>query len=247
MLITEYDGTKYHGSQYQDNAPTVQRETEHALQKLTGEKTRVAVASRTDTGVHAEGQVMSFKTNSSFSSQIWVNALNFHLPRDIAVKAAYKVNNGFDVRHDAWSREYRYFILNRCAPSPLMRGFSYLVPQPVDIEAMNYACQVLIGEHDFASFSTVVSGGTRRRVFKAKVGREDDLVVFDMEANAFLPRQVRNTVGGLIKVGLGKMKVETFWELARSGQPGVIGPAAPSQGLCLMKVNYHHFPPPGEE
>lgn len=247
MLITEYDGTRYHGSQYQDNAPTVQREMEHALQKLTGEKTRIAVASRTDTGVHAGGQVVSFNTTSSFSPQIWVNALNFHLPPDIAVKAAYKVNNGFDVRHDAFSREYRYSILNRGAPSPLMRRFSYLVPQPVDIEAMNYACQELIGEHDFASFSAVVSGGTRRRVFKAEVGREDNLVIFDMEANAFLPRQVRNTVGGLIKVGLGKTKVETFWELARSGQPGAIGPAAPAQGLCLMKVNYHHFPPPGEE
>jgi len=243
----EYDGNRYHGSQYQANTLTIQGEVEHALYKLTGEKIRIAASSRTDAGVHAKGQVVSFKTKSAFPSKTWVKALNFYLPRDIAIRAAYKVDSDFDVRRDALSRWYRYYILNSFTPSPLVRRFSYHIPQPLDIEVMNYASQVLIGEHDFAPFSSVVGGQTRRRVYKAEVSKMEDLVIFDMEANSFLPHQVRNTVGGLIKVGLGRMKVETFWEVARSGQAGAIVPTAPAHGLCLMRVNYPDFPPSSEE
>lgn len=242
-MIVEYDGSKYHGSQYQENAPTIQAVLESALEKLTGEKARIAAASRTDTGVHAEGQVVSFKSKSSLSLDTWVNGLNFYLAPDIAVKAAYRVDNDFDVRGNAWSREYRYSILNRSTPSPLRRAFTYLVPQTLDVEAMNCACEILVGEHDFAPFSNVDSGGTYRQVFRAEFSKKDDLVIFDMEANSFLPHQVRNTVGGLVRVGLGKMEVKDFQTLARSGQPGAIGPAAPPQGLCLTKVNYDDFPP----
>lgn len=247
VLIMEYDGTRYHGSQYQANAPTIQGETERALYQLTGEKIRITASSRTDAGVHARGQVVSFKTQAAFPPKTWVRALNFHFPRDIAIKAAYKADNDFDVRRDALSREYRYHILNSFTPSPLMRRFTYLVPQPLDIEAMNYACQVLLGEHDFAPFSSVVSGQTNRRVYKAEATRQEDLLIFDMEANSFLPHQVRHTVGGLIEVGLGKMKVDTFWELARSGKAGAIGLTAPTHGLCLMRINYADFPPSSEE
>jgi tRNA pseudouridine38-40 synthase len=243
----EYDGTRYHGSQYQENAPTIQGETERALEKLTGQKVRIAAASRTDAGVHARGQVVSFKAGSVFPPKTWVRGLNHYLPPDIAVKDAYVVNNGFDVRRDAWSREYRYSILNTFAPSPIMRRFTHLVPHPLDEEAMDRACQVLVGEHDFAPFCTVVGGRTRRRMFRAGVRRDADLVFLDMEANSFLPHQVRNTVGGLIRVGLGKTKVETFWELAGCGHAGAVGVTAPAQGLCLMKVNYHGFPPPFQE
>lgn len=243
----EYDGSRYHGSQYQENAPTIQGEMESALQKLTGERTRVAAASRTDAGVHAKGQVVSFKTSLDFRPKTWVNALNFHLARDIAIRAAYRVSGDFDVRRDAWSREYRYCIWSRPTPSPLMRRFSYFVPQALDIQAMNYACQVLVGEHDFAPFCGVRGGLTYRRVYRAEVVKEDDLVFFYMEANSFLPHQVRNTVGGLVRVGLGNMKVDTFHTLARSGQPGTVGPAAPAHGLCLTKVNYRDFPPSFEE
>lgn len=243
VLIMEYDGTRYHGSQYQINAPTIQGEIERALYQLTGEKIRIVASSRTDAGVHAKGQVVSFKTQVAFPPKTWVRALNFYLPRDIAIKAAYKVDNDFNVRHLALSREYRYYILNSFTPSPLMRRFTYLVPQPLDIEAMNYACQVLLGEHDFAPFSSVVGGQTHRRVYKAEVSKQEDLVIFDMEANSFLPHQVRNTVGGLTKVGLGRIGVETFWEMASSGKAGAIGPTAPAHGLCLMRVNYPNFPP----
>ncbi|HJX70085.1 MAG TPA: tRNA pseudouridine(38-40) synthase TruA [Dehalococcoidia bacterium] len=247
VLTVEYDGTKYHGSQYQANAVTIQGEIECALYKLTGEKVRIATSSRTDAGVHAKGQVVSFKTKSAFPQKTWVKALNFYLPGDIAVKAAYGISNGFDVRHDALSREYCYFILNSSTPSPLRHSFAHIISQPLDIEAMNYAAEVLPGEHDFASFSSVVNGQTRRRVYKAEVDKGEDLVTFDMVASSFLPHQVRNTAGGLIEVGLGRMKVETFRELARLGRAGAIGPTAPAHGLCLMKVNYVNFPPLVEE
>lgn len=239
----EYEGTRYHGSQRQASDPTIQGEVERALYKLTAERIRITASSRTDAGVHAKGQVMSFTSKSSFSSQTWVKALNFYLPLDIAVKAAYKIDHAFNVRRDALSREYRYHILNRFIRSPLMQRFTYFVPQPLDIDAMNHACQVLIGEHDFAPFSPLISGRAVCRVHKAEVSRRGDLVNFDIVANSFLPHQVRNTIGGLVKVGLGKMGVETFWELARSGQAGVIGPTAPACGLCLMKINYANFPP----
>jgi tRNA pseudouridine38-40 synthase len=238
----EYDGTRYHGSQYQNNAPTIQGETEHALEKLTGEKVRIAVASRTDAGVHARGQVASFKTNSAFLLKTWVRALNHYLPSDIAIKAAYSADDDFDVRRHAWSREYRYSILNTVVPSPLMRRYTGFVPHPLDMEAMHRASQMLVGEHDFTPFSGMIGRQTRRRVYRAEVSHQGELIIFDMEASSFLPHQVRNTVGGLIRVGLRKMKVESFWELAQSGQPGAIGPAVPAQGLCLMKVNYHDFP-----
>ncbi len=237
-LILEYDGTRYHGSQYQSNALTIQEEIESALYRLTGEAIRAMATSRTDAGVHAKGQVVSFKTNSAFPSKTWVKALNFYLPWDIAVRAAFKVDDDFNVRRDALSREYRYYILNSFTRSPLVQRFAHLVSQPLDIEAMNHACQVLIGGHDFAAFSPSQGGQTWRQVYKAEVSLRESLVTFDMVANSFLFHQVRNTVGGLINVGLGKMKTETFWEIFSSGQAGAIGPTAPAHGLCLMKVNY---------
>lgn len=240
----EYEGTRYHGSQYQVNALTIQGETEDALRRITGEEIRISFASRTDAGVHARGQVASFKTRSTFPHKTWVEALNFHLPKDISVRVAYEAGVNFDVRRDAVCRNYRYSILNRSTPSPLWRGFSYLIARPLDIEAMNDACQALIGEHDFAPFAQVTDGRqTHRRVSKAEVSKKEDLVMFDIEANSFLPHQVRNTVGGLAKVGLGKMTVNLFREMACSKQAGIIGPTAPARGLCLMEVRYDNFPP----
>lgn len=243
----EYDGTRYHGSQFQTNAQSVQGETESALEQLTGEKTRVSMASRTDAGVHAKGQVASFKTNRSFASDTWVEAMNHFLPKDIAVRRAYQVDGAFDVRRRALCREYRYHILNRRARSSLWRHFSEHVPEALDVEAMNDACSVLVGERDFAPFAPAAyARSTRRRAFKAEVIRREDVVVFDMQATSFLPHQVRNTVGGLVKVGLHKMAVDSFREKASSGKAGMIGPTAPSRGLCLMEVKYRDFPPAEE-
>ena len=236
-LIIEYDGSRYYGSQFQLNAPTIQGEVEKALKKLTGEAIRIVIASRTDAGVHAKGQVISFRTRSAFPPEVWVKALNFYLPMDIAVKAAHQVSEEFDARRDALKRVYQYYILNDFTRSPLMGRFAYFFPKPLDIEAMREASKVLIGEHDLAPFSSLEEN-TRRTIYKAEITRKDSLVVFEMAANSFLPHQVRNTVGGLIKVGSRKMAVEEFHRLARSGKVGVIGPSAPVHGLCLVRVEY---------
>ena len=237
----EYDGGRYHGSQLQVNAPTIQGEIEKALDRLTGEGVRVAMASRTDAGVHARGQVVSFRTGSKLTTETLVKGLNYYLPSDIAVKAAYRVDGGFNVRRDAISREYGYYILNSGVPSPLGRRFSYRVSGELDIEAMNRACQVLIGEHDFSSFASDMGSETKRmirRVERARVEKDGDMVTFNMVANSFLPHQVRNTIGALIRVGRGKMTVIEFHSIMEAAKPGLAGPAAPAHGLCLKRINY---------
>ena len=241
VLIMEYDGTRYHGFQLQTNLPTIQGETEKALRKLTGEGIRVIAASRTDAGVHAKGQVASFITRSPLPPQTFVKGLNYYLPRDIAIKAAYRVENSFNVRRDAISREYDYYILNSLMRSPMRQGFSYLVTRHLDIETMNRACQALIGEHDFASFATCTGAelkSTIRRVYRAEVKKEGELAIFNMVANSFLTHQVRNTVGALIKVGLGKMSIDEFCSIIEAKKSGLAEPTAPAHGLCLMRVNY---------
>lgn len=243
VLVLEYDGTRYQGSQYQENGPTIQGEIELAIERLTGKKTRITAASRTDAGVHAKGQVVGFRTDAKHPASTWISALNHYLEKDIAVKAAYEAPCDFNVRRHAWSREYRYNILNSPVPSPLLRNYAYHVPQPLDAEAMDEACRPLVGEHDFSAFSPVKGIQGRRRVYEARVYRDGDLVKMDMAASSFLPHQVRHTVGGLIRVGLGKTGVAEFGELGLSGRPGAVGPAAPAKGLFLMKVNYRDFPP----
>jgi len=247
VLIVEYDGTRYQGFQWQVNAPTIQGEIESALTNIMKDPVRVVGASRTDSGAHAKGQVVSFRTTVPLPTESWRKALNFYLPQDIAVREAYETEDSFDVRRSAVSREYAYSIVNRGSRSPLRSRFAHLVFEPLHVEAMNQACQVLLGEHDFAPFCTTAPGPTVRRIFDARVRQESDLVVFEVIGNSFLPHQIRNIVGGLIRVGLGKLGVEVFWELAQSRQAGVVGPAAPACGLCLMKVNYPDFPPQGRQ
>jgi tRNA pseudouridine38-40 synthase len=241
VLVMEYDGTRYHGFQLQADLPTIQGEAEKALWRLTGEETRVMGASRTDAGVHARGQVVSFKTRSSLPPRTFISGLNHYLPRDIAVKAACRVDSSFNVRRDAISREYSYYILNSLSRSPIREGFCYHVASHLDIEAMNQACQALIGEHDFISFASSLGAeikSTVRRMYRAEMEKDGEWAVLNMVANSFLPHQVRNTVGALIRVGLGKMSVDEFYSILGAERRGLAKPAAPARGLCLMRVNY---------
>ncbi len=243
-LIVEYDGTRYHGFQAQIGVPTIQGALESALAKVTGEKIRIVGAGRTDAGVHARGQVISFRCISRLSLQTLIRAVNFYLPMDIAIKAGNIVEGGFNARRDAISREYRYTILNSPNPSPLQRDYTYFVPVTLDADAMNEACQALLGKQDFTSFTGPMGGKrTERNVYQAEVSREGDSVFFDVVADSFLPKQVRSTVGSLVKVGLGKLTVEDFKGIVQARRPGLAAPVAPAQGLCLMKVNYpeHKF------
>lgn len=240
VLTLEYDGTNYHGFQWQAGLPSIQWELEKAIKRLTGERCRVMAASRTDAGVHAIGQVVSFRTDSSLPVQKFINGLNYYLPRDIAVKAAYRVDDSFNVRRDATSREYSYYILNSPTRSPIREGSSYFVARPLDIEAANRAARALIGEHDLASFahSNGAIRSTLKRVSKASFEREGEVVIFNMVANSYLPHQVRNTVGALLRVALGKMSAAEFNSIIEAKKPGTAGPTAPACGLCLTRINY---------
>ena len=244
VLVVEYDGSRYYGLQWQAKLPTIQAKLEDAIKKLTGETRRIIAASRTDTGVHARGQVISFRTNSALDPMTFVRALNYYLPDDISVRAACRVEEDFDVRRDALNREYDYRILNSPVRSPLAREFAYLVPKKLNVEAMNQACHSLKGKHDFASFATSLGGmkNTVRIVYEASVTKEgNNMIVFHIVANSFLPHQVRNTVGLLLRLGLEKVDIEEFNRIMESKTPGMAGPTAPAHGLCLTKVNYPRY------
>ena len=242
VLVLEYDGTNYFGFQWQANAPSIQGAVENALEKLTGEKVRVLGSSRTDTGVHARGQVVSFDTNSPLPIEVFVHGLNHHLPEDIAVKSAHQVNDSFLVRSRTVSREYSYYILNSRTRSPMTLGFAYRVAGELDIVAMNRASQTLIGIHDFASFASDISDepekSTVREVFQAKVVRDGDNVVFNIVANAFVRHQIRSTAGALMQVGLHRLSETEFITLLEAKKVGLAGPTLPACGLCLERVNY---------
>ena len=243
VLVVEYDGTNYYGSQWQTGLPTIQGELEKALNRVTGESIRVAMAGRTDAGVHARGQVVGFRTGSALSAEAFVGGLNYYLPRDVAVKSSYIAEDSFDVRRSAVSRHYRYSILNTRTRSPLREAFACRIAGTLDVAAMNKACQNLIGENDFASFASGIGGEDRstvRRVYRVEVTREDDLVVFDMVANAFVRHQMRSTAGCLVRIGQGRMNQEEFCGIIEAKHPGLAAPTLPACGLCLMRVEYPH-------
>jgi tRNA pseudouridine38-40 synthase len=249
ILVIEYDGTNYHGSQMQADAPTIQGEIEKALKQLSGERKRIKTASRTDAGVHALGQVICFDTANPLPLKTYQEGMNHYLPLDIAVKEVYQTHEAFDVRRRAVSREYRYTILNTAARSPLRQN-SYRVYGELDVDAMEQACRKLIGRHNFASFvaSELIARQkqTVRIIFSAAITRDGDSIYFDVVANAFLTHQVRNIVGSLIKVGQGKMTVDEFENIVQAAKPGLAGPTVPASGLCLVRVNYPR-PLKGEE
>jgi tRNA pseudouridine38-40 synthase len=240
ILLIEYDGTQYHGFQWQVGLPTIQNELEQAIRRFCGQSSRVMAASRTDAGVHAKGQVVSFWTKSTLSTMTLVRALNYYLPRDIAAKVAYRASDDFNVRRDALSREYHYHILNSNTRSPFSQRFALFVPKMLDIEAMNLACQLIQGEHDFASFASSLDGSksTLRSVYEAGIKEKGDFIVFRIVASSFLPHQVRSTVGLLIRLGLHKIDIEGFRDIMEARSLGLAGPVSPACGLCLKKVNY---------
>ena len=240
-LLLENDGSRYGGSQIQKNAPTIQGSLEGAIKRLTGETARAAFAGRTDAGVHARGQVASFLTRRPFDVTVFVDGLNYWLPDDIAVRGARAVALDFDVRRRARRRLYRYLVYNGRAPSPLLRSRAWHVKQPLAVPAMQQAAACLVGRHDFAAFAGSLERPettTVRMMHRFDVRRLGRLVSFEAEADAFLPHQVRRTTGALVEVGLGRQTLQSFEALLREGKPATGGPAAPPQGLCLVRVTY---------
>jgi tRNA pseudouridine38-40 synthase len=208
------------------------------VQQITGEHRRLAFAGRTDAGVHAFGQVAAFTTDSVMEAHILVRALNALLPHSIAVREAADVSAGFDPRRHAVLRTYRYLIYNARVRSPLWRARAWHVAEPLDIEAMRTAASCLIGEHDFAAFTKAEQKSTVRCVSACDVKVRQPHVEVTIEANAFLRRQVRRTVGALVQVGLGKSTPTVFRETLEAGVPASAGPVAPAYGLYLMSVTY---------
>lgn len=241
VLIVEYDGSRYFGSQLQKGKQTIQGELEKAVGKLLKRELRLKAASRTDAGVHAEEQVFSFEADTEYEPNVFVDGINHFLPHDIAVKAAFKVKGKVDVRRSAISRKYCYRIFNNRIRSPLKRNYTYNFKGRLDICKMNEACKLLLGTNDFASFASAMGPQiktTIRNMQEAYVTRDGDEVVITMVANAFLPHQVRNTVGALLQVGQGRMTVSEFNSIMDKKEPGLAGPMVPAVGLSLKEIRY---------
>ena len=245
-LIVEYDGTNYKGFQYQPKLPTVQSELEKSIGKVTGEEVRVRGASRTDTGVHALAQVVEFLTSAQFPEETWTKALNFYLPWDIKVKETHKPPLTFHSRRDALARTYRYTILNRDTPSPLLHDHCAWIRFPLDIEAMARSAKFLVGKHDFSAFTVSLPPGKSavRKVNRWDVWREGDRILIEAQANAFMMHQILRTNGVLLDVGRGKAPVSAVHDMMNNSIiKGKSFTGLPSKGLCLTRVDYQDFPP----
>ena len=243
-LLVEYQGTAYGGSQIQANTQTVQGALERALSSLTDESIRLALAGRTDAGVHALGQVASFVTDSRLPLDNFERGANALLPDDISVRAAAEAALEFDPRRHALSRWYQYTLHLHGRRSALLREFVWQPPAPqLDAGAMAVAARCLAGRHDFAAFTQAAEARrrpTERNVLRASFCRQGRLLRFDIEANAFLTQMVRRIVGALVEVGSGQRSCEEFERLVRDAPPGGAKLVAPARSLCLMKVRYEN-------
>lgn len=240
-MVVEYDGTGYAGFQLQSGQPTIQGEIETAINRFTGERTRIRGASRTDSGAHARGQVVDFTTRAPYPTERFPHALNYYLPADIKVQEAYQVDPGFHSRRDATSRTYDYRIINRPWPSPIHRFDHHWERNPLDIDRMNEAAQALVGVHDFRPLSTGFpqDRSAVREVFRWGVTAEGDAVVVECEATGFLRHMIRRANAILVEVGKGRWP-ETAAEEVLDGSERVPRQplSLPARGLCLMNVKY---------
>lgn len=239
-LTLEYDGTNYHGWQVQQNAVTLQGTLEAVLLRLLNESLRVRVAGRTDAGVHALGQVVTFKSDKVSDINRLQRSLNALLPQDMVVKQIEEVPDAFDPRRDARSRSYCYRIWNHPWPSAIWARYAWHVPFPLDSDAMEQAARLLIGDHDFSSFQGTdsVAHNPWRTVLCSAVRRVDDFLVYEVEARSFLRHMVRNIVGTLVDVGRGALSVTDFADILAARDRTRAGLNAPPHGLFLMKVTY---------
>ena len=238
-VVVEYNGAGYCGFQRQLNQPTIQAELESALESVTEEACVVHGAGRTDSGVHARGQVVHFQTNWKHSWTELLRAMNALLPDDISVLRIFPVSFEFHARYSAVSRVYRYVIFNRVVRTALLTQFAWQIRRPLDVEAMNRGTECLIGAHDFSSFGQPPSGGhTIREVYGAYWCCQGDWVVLDIEANGFLRHMVRSLVGTLIQVGIGKIAPTEVKQMLVGRDRSLAGPTAPPQGLYLERICY---------
>jgi tRNA pseudouridine38-40 synthase len=240
MAVVQYDGTDYYGFQIQAGANTIQGVLEEALSQVTQETTRVVGAGRTDAGVHARAQVISFKTNWRHSWAELQRALNAVLPEAIAVQTLRAVDEQFHARYSARARTYRYTINNNCARAPLSARLAWHVSSPLEATQMHLALQSCVGKRDFAAFGNAPEKGehTVREVLAARCWRELEWVQIELRANAFLQGMVRRIVGTLVQVGLGRMTLDEFANIVQARDKALVKWKAEPQGLCLWCVEY---------
>lgn len=251
-LRITYDGGEFRGFAPNPGVRTVGGSLADALERRLGHPVRLTCAGRTDAGVHALAQVVSFDVADAEASPERLAALRDALNRmcapDIAVLAAERAPDGFDARFSAVSRSYRYSIWNSPAPDVLRRRTCWHVPDPLDVGAMSDAAGSLVGEHDFASFCSrtthLVDGlervaSTTRRVLAARwQTAEAPLLLFDIEANSFCRQMVRSIVGTLVEVGRGRRPAADMDRILAAGDRAAAGGVAPPHGLCLQSVSY---------
>lgn len=239
-LTIEYDGTAYHGWQSQINATAVQDIVTAAIRSLTGENCNLAGSSRTDTGVHALGQVCNFFTESSIPADKYAFALNTLLPEDVVIRKSEEVSPDFHSRFSTTGKKYRYLFYNSTFPSALLRHRAYHVFYPLDVDAMRQAAEHFVGTHDFAAFSA--TGGsvrsTVRTIMQATVERDGELIEFCVTGDGFLYNMVRIIAGTLVEVGIGKIKPDAIPDIIAGRNRRKAGRTAPAQGLYLVEVYY---------
>jgi tRNA pseudouridine38-40 synthase len=235
-----YDGTDFVGSQRQPNGRTVQEQLERAVAAVFGAPAPVAMAGRTDSGVHAIGQVAAFTVDTRLDPTTAGRALNANLADDLAVRDVRAVDPGFDPRRWARKRWYRYTVWNGEVRSPLCRRTTWHVAGDLDVDAMDRAASSLEGRRDFLACSGPLDEGRTsvRTVFSSRWQASGPAITFDITADAFLPQMVRRLTGALIRVGRGTLNQEEFVRLLAEARLATIGPAAPPQGLCLQQVDY---------
>ena len=247
-LTIEYDGTDYAGWQSQaGNQATIQDRLEQAFFKITGETLRIHPAGRTDSGVHALGQVARLDTESELPDWVLQKALNALLPYDISVLKVEDVPESFNPRTQTLGKLYRYQIFQSKVRRPMLRRDHWHVRHTLDLAAMRQAAQDLMGEHDFASFRATdcEARGSLRRVWRLDIAEfPDGRLHIEVHATAFLKHMVRNIVGTLVDVGLGKRSADSMPQVLAARDRRAAGPTAPACGLYLVRVFYLDDPPP---
>lgn len=240
MLTVAYDGTNYHGWQLQPNAVTVEGALNKALSALFGEEITVIGASRTDTGVHALGNIAVFDTSARMPAEKISYALNQRLPEDIRIQASNEVALDFHPRHQDSRKTYEYKILNTEFPIPTYRLYSHFTYVPLDVEKMNEAAQYFKGKHDFKSFCSADSAAdtTVRTIYDISVRKSGDMITIRVTGSGFLYNMVRIIAGTLIEVGRGNMQAFQIPEIIEARERSKAGPTAPACGLTLVSYEY---------
>ncbi len=239
-LTIQYDGSRYSGWQIQPGKRTIQGRLVEALSSLVGVKTHVHGASRTDAGVSALGQVGLFEIDSPIPTENFPEALNDRLPPEIVVTNAEEATRKFDLLGDVKNKLYRYSIFTGRHRPVLRLNQCWHIPKKLDVESMNRAAQLLVGKRDFKSFATAKDrrDDTVRTIFNCNVTTEDKWIYINVEGDGFLYNMVRNIVGTLVEIGLGRWRPEKITEILEAKIRTAAGRLAPPQGLCLMWIKY---------